>query len=92
MILSDFLLRQNVNDGNPHEIISISSNLRTVLHDKYYNLEGENERYMIQSRAQTKASGVKLLEVHGSRNRLDPHKIPEKTAAANGKTEYREKA
>ena len=77
MILSDFLLRQNVNDSNPCEIIPISFNLRTVLQDKYYNLEGENEKYMIQTRSQTKASGVQLPEVHGSRKGLDPHKIPE---------------
>ena len=44
MILSDFLSRQNVGDSNPHEIIPISFNLRTVLQDKYYNLEGANER------------------------------------------------
>ena len=58
MILSDFLLRQNVDDSNPHEIIPISFNLSTVLQDKYYSLEGENERYMIQTRSQTKVSGV----------------------------------
>ena len=29
-------------------------------------------------RLQTKASGVQLPEVHGSRKRLDPHRIPEK--------------
>ena len=40
MISSDFLLRQNVNDSNPHELIPISFNLRAVLQDKYYNLEG----------------------------------------------------
>ena len=57
-ILSDFLLRQNVDDSNPCEIIPISFNLRTVLQDKYYSLEGENEKYMIQTRSQTKASGV----------------------------------
>ena len=44
MILSDFLSRQNVDDSNPHEIIPISFNLRTVLQDKYCSLEGENER------------------------------------------------
>ena len=77
MILSDFLSRQNVDDSNPHEIIPISFNLRTVLQDKY-NLEGENEKYMIQSRSQMKASGVQLPDVHGSRKGLDPHKIPEK--------------
>ena len=61
-----------------HEIIPISFNLRTVLQDKYYNIEGEKERYMIQTRSQTKASSVQLPEVHGTRKGLDPHKIPEK--------------
>ena len=78
MILSDFLLRQNVDDSNLHEIIPISFNLRAVLQDKYYNLGGEKETYMIQTRSQTKASGVQLPEVHGTRKGLDPHKIPEK--------------
>ena len=27
-----------------------------VLQDKYYSLEGERERYMVQTRLQTKAS------------------------------------
>ena len=76
MILSDFLSRQDVNDSNPCEIIPISLNLRTVLQDKYYSLEGENERYMIQTRLQMEASGVP--ELHGSRKGLDPHKILEK--------------
>ena len=58
MILSDFLLRQNVDDSNPCEIIPISFNLKTVLQDKYYNLEGANERYMIQTRSQMKASVI----------------------------------
>ena len=78
MILSDFLSRHNVDDSNPCEIIPISFNLRTVLQDKYYSLEGENERYMIQTRSQMKASGVQLPEVHGLRKGLDPHKILEK--------------
>ena len=33
---------------------------------------------MIQTRSQTKASGVKLPEVHGTRKGLDLHKILEK--------------
>ena len=78
MILSDFLSRQNVNDNNPCEIIPISFNWRIVLQDKYYNLEGETEKYMIQTRSQMKASGVQLPEVHGSRKGLDPHKTLEK--------------
>ena len=78
MILSDFLLRQNVDDRNPREIIPISFNIRTVLQDKYYNLEGANERYMIQTTSQMKTSGMQLPEVHGTRKGLDPHKIPHK--------------
>ena len=78
MILSDFLLRQNIDYSNPHEIIPISFNLRTVLQDKYYNSKEEKERYMIQTRSQTKAHGVQLPEVHGTRKGLDPHKILEK--------------
>ena len=78
MILSDFLLRQDVEDSNLHKIIPISFNLRTVLQDKYYNIEGEKERYMIQTRSQTKTSGVQLPEVHGTRKGLDPHKVLEK--------------
>ena len=78
MILSNFLLRQNVDDSNPCEIIPISFSLRTVLQDKYYSLEGEDERYMIQTRSEMKVSGVQLPEIHGSRKGLDPHKILEK--------------
>ena len=52
MILSDFLLRKNVDDSNLHEIIPISFYLRTILHDRYYNLEAVTvqEKYMIQTR------------------------------------------
>ena len=78
MILSDFLSRQKINDSNSSQIILISFNIRLVLQDKYYSLEGEKERYMVQTRLQTKASGVQLPQVHGSRKGLDPHKIPEK--------------
>ena len=78
MILSNFLSRQKIDDSNSCEIIPISFNIRAVLQDKYYSLEGEKERYMVQTRLQMKASGVQLPEVHGSRKGLDPHKIPEK--------------
>ena len=76
MILSDFLSRQKVNNSNPCEIILISFSMKAVLQDKYYSLE--NERYMIQTRLQMRASGVWLPEVHGSGKGLDPHKILEK--------------
>ena len=78
MILSDFLSRQNISDEDTREIIPISFNMRSVLQDKYYNLDEDREKYMVQTRSQMKASGVQLPEVHGSRKRLDPHKIPEK--------------
>ena len=91
MILSDFLLRQNVNDSNPHEIIPISFNMRTLLQDKYYNLEEEYEKDMIQTRSQIKASGVQLPEVHGSRKGLDPHKILEKQPQPIGRLSIEKK-
>ena len=78
MILSDFLSRQNTSDEDTREIIPISFNMRSVLQDKYYNIDEDREKYMVQTRSQMKASGVQLPEVHGSRKRLDPHKIPEK--------------
>ena len=78
MILSDFLSRRDPGDEDIKEIIPISFNMKLVLQDKYYNV-GENEKkYMVQTRLQTKASGVQLPEVHGLRKRLDPHRIPEK--------------
>ena len=77
MILSDFLSRQDPGDEDTKEIIPISFNMRSVLQDKYYNINEDTEKYMIQTRSWTKASGVQLLEVHGSRKGLDPHKKPE---------------
>ena len=77
MILSDFLSRQDVEESdNPHEIILRLFNLQTVLQDRYYSMG--KEKYMIQMRSQTKASSVKLPEVHRIKKGLDPHKIPEK--------------
>ena len=72
MILSDFLSRQNISDGDTNEIIPISFNMRMVLQDKYYNLDEKEGKFMVQTRLQMKASGVQMPEVHGSRKRLDP--------------------
>ena len=52
--------------------------MKSVLQDKHYNVSENKERYMVQTRLQMKASGEQLPEVHGSRKRLDPHRIPEK--------------
>ena len=78
MILSDFLSRQDLGNKDTTEIIPISFNMKSVLQNKYYNVNEDEEKYMVQTRSQTIASGVQLPEVHGSRKRLDPHKIPEK--------------
>ena len=78
MILSDFLSRQDPCDEDTKEIIPISFNMKLVLQDKYYNVGKNEEKYMVQTRSQMKASGVQLPEVHGSRKRLDLHRIPEK--------------
>ena len=76
MILSDFLSRQDISDEDTREIIPISFNMRSVLQDRYYNIDEDREKYMVQTRSQMKASGIQLPEVHGSRKRLDLHKIP----------------
>ena len=78
MILSDFLSMQDPGDKDTKEIIPISFNMKLVLQDKYYNVNKNEGKYMVQTRSQTKASEVQLPEVHGSRKRLDRHKIPEK--------------
>ena len=78
MILSDFLSRQDLGNEDSKEIIPISFNIKSILQDKYYNVNEDEEKYMVQTRSQTKASGVQLPEVHGLRKRLDPHKILEK--------------
>ena len=58
MILSDFLSRQDPGDEDAKEIIPISFNMRSVLQDKYYNVSENEEKYMVQTRLQMKASGV----------------------------------
>ena len=76
MILGNFLLWQNNDDSNPHEVIPISFNMYQILDENYYN-----EKYLIQTRSQTKSSGTKLLEVHAMRKNLDPNLKPEKKRA-----------
>ena len=78
MILSDFLSRQNLEDEDTKEIIPISFNMKSVLLDKYYKVGKNKETYMVQTRSQTKVSGIQLPEMHGSKKRLDPHRMPEK--------------
>ena len=54
MVLSDFLSRQEIDEGNTSEIIPISFNMRSVLQDKYYSLDEEKGKFMVQTRSQNK--------------------------------------
>ena len=78
MVLSDFLSRQDPGDEDMKEIIPISFNMKSILQDKCYNIDEDIDKYMVQTRSQTGASGVELPEVHGSKKGLDPHRILEK--------------
>ena len=86
MVLSDFLSRQKTDDSNPHEIIPISFSLRKVLHKVYYKISDmartvdvEMDKYIVQTRSQTKSSGVKVPEVHSANKGLIPHMKPVKS-------------
>ena len=81
MILSDFLSRQRHDHSDPHDIIPISFNMHNVLHKKYYNL-GMMDRYLVQTKSQTKSSGIKLPEVHGIKKTLDTNLLTERQKSA----------
>ena len=50
MILSDFLSRQEKDKSDQHEIIPISFDMKTILNDRYYNVEKEEEgKYLVQT-------------------------------------------
>ena len=72
MILSDFLSRQMHDTSNPHEIIPISFNMYNALYEIYYRND-PTDRYLVQTRSQMKAAGVKLPEVHGARKTIVIH-------------------
>ena len=49
-----------------------------VLEGNFYLENFCADRYLIQMQSQAKSSGIKLPEVHGVRNNLDPSQRPEK--------------
>ena len=49
MILSDFLSRQETDKSDPHEIISISFDMKAILNDRYYNVEEQEGQYLVQT-------------------------------------------
>ena len=75
MILGDFLSRQKNDDNNTHEIIPISFNMRQILHDRYYSIgqERKKEKYLVQTRSQSKASGITLSQIHGAEKHINLH-------------------
>ena len=71
MVLSDFLSRQQGDDSDLHEIIPISFNIREILKQNYYNYV--EDKFLVQTRSQNKASRIKLPVVHGIKKILVPH-------------------
>ena len=51
--------------------------MKAMLNDKYYNVEEEESKYLVQTCSQTKDSGIKIPEVHGAKKGLDPNLRPE---------------
>ena len=49
MILSDFLSRQETDKSDLHEIIPISFDMKTILNDRYYNVEEQEGKYLVQT-------------------------------------------
>ena len=63
MVLSDFLSRQEGDDSDPHEIIPISFNMREILKQNYCTYT--KDKFMVQTRSQSKVRGVKVPALHG---------------------------
>ena len=59
MVLSDFLLRQNRDSSNPHEIIPISFNMGKVLQQNY---QIYTKTYLVQTRSQRKAKNARTSD------------------------------
>ena len=47
------------------------------MNDKYYIVEEEESKYLVQTHSQTKSSGTKIPEVHGAQKGIDPNLTPE---------------
>ena len=87
MALSDFLSRQQGNYSDPHQIIPISFNMKEILKQNYHSYV--KDRFLVQTRSQNKAKGVKLPTVHRTTKLLVPHEIPEKQIIRTRKREVR---
>ena len=53
--------------------------MQSILQTRYYNLgEGNQGKYLVQTKSQVKSRSIKLPEVHGIGKGLDPNIQPEK--------------
>ena len=43
------LSRQEIDKSDPHEIIPISSGRKAILNERYYNVEEEESKYLVQT-------------------------------------------
>ena len=87
MVLSDFLSRQQGDDSDPHQSIPISFNMKEILKQNYHSYV--KDTFLVHTRSQNKAKGVKLPTVHGSTKPLTPHEIPEKQSVRAKRGEVR---
>ena len=88
MILSDFLSGQESNKSDLHEIIPISFDMKTILNDRYYNVEEQEGKYLVQAQSQTRDRGIKVPEVHVAKKGVDPNLRPEWCARAQSISQH----
>ena len=51
--------------------------MKAILNDKFYKVEEEESKYLVQTCSQTKDSGIKVPDVHGTKKGIDPNLRPE---------------
>ena len=84
MVLSDFLSRQQAGDSDQHEIIPISFNMRELLKQSYCTYT--KDKFMLQTRSQSRVRGQKVPAVHGTNKNFVLHEIPEKQPVSISKS------
>ena len=76
MVFRDFLSRQQGDDSDPHQIIPISFNMKEILNKNYQN--SVEDTFLVHTRSQNKAKGVKVPAVHDTTKPSVPHDTLEK--------------
>ena len=83
--LSVFLSRQQGDNSDPHHITPISFNMKEILKQNYQSLV--EDTFLVQTRSQIKAKGVKVPTVHGVNKPLAQHCIPGRQSVKTRKEE-----